>query len=91
MTAQQGSGPGAAAGASPARQSVLRVAGSVDVTVQTPNELIVLEKGDIESRQHSPLSMMPEGQLDPLTMDQVRDLIGYLASPVQVPLPAGKK
>jgi putative membrane-bound dehydrogenase-like protein len=56
------------------------------VTVQTQNELIVLPKEDIDSRTQSPLSIMPEGQLDPLTMDQVRDLVGYLASPVQVPL-----
>ena len=32
---------------------------------------------------------MPEGQLDALTKEQVRDLIGYLASKTQVPLPAG--
>ena len=61
------------------------------LTVQTPNEQIILPKGDVESRQHSPLSIMPEGQLDTLRMDEVRDLIGYLASPVQVPLAAGQK
>jgi hypothetical protein len=33
--------------------------------------------------------MMPEGQLDPLTMDEVRDLVAYLASPVQVQLVSG--
>ncbi len=61
------------------------------VTVQTPNEVIVLPKADIESRQHSPQSIMPEGQLDELRMDDVRDLIGYLASPGQVPLAAQTK
>ena len=28
--------------------------------------------------------MMPEGLLDRLTSDEVRDLVGYLASPTQV-------
>ena len=58
------------------------------VTVQTQNELIVLPRGDIESRKQSPLSMMPDGQLDSMTLTQVRDLIAYLASPMQVPLAA---
>ena len=61
------------------------------VTVQTQNELIVLPREDVENRKLSPLSIMPEGQLDPLSMSEVRDLVAYLASPVQVPLPAGKK
>jgi hypothetical protein len=30
---------------------------------------------------------MPEGQLDALTREQVRDLFAYLASKRQVPLP----
>jgi putative heme-binding domain-containing protein len=60
-------------------------------TVQTQNELIVLPKEDIESRKQSPLSIMPEGQLDPLTMNEVRDLVAYLASPVQVALAPGKR
>jgi putative heme-binding domain-containing protein len=58
------------------------------VTVQTQNELLVLPKEDLESRTPSPLSMMPEGILTPLRPEEVRDLIGYLASPVQVPLAA---
>jgi hypothetical protein len=29
---------------------------------------------------------MPEGQLDRLTKEEVRDLIAYLMSPTQVPL-----
>jgi hypothetical protein len=31
--------------------------------------------------------MMPEGQLKELKPDEVRDLVAYLASPVQIPLP----
>jgi len=33
---------------------------------------------------------MPEGQLDVLPAKEVRDLIAYLMSPQQVPLPVGK-
>jgi mono/diheme cytochrome c family protein len=30
---------------------------------------------------------MPEGQLDTLSREQIRDLVAYLMGPVQVPLP----
>ncbi len=33
---------------------------------------------------------MPEGLLDALTPDEVRDLFAYLMHPAQVPLPKGK-
>jgi putative heme-binding domain-containing protein len=57
------------------------------VTVQTENERLVVSKEDIDEIEASPISMMPEGQLDKMTSQQVRDLIAYLGSPVQVPLP----
>jgi putative membrane-bound dehydrogenase-like protein len=57
------------------------------VTLQTQNELVRIPKTDIEDRQRSPLSMMPEGQLAPMSDADVRDLIAYLAGPTQVPLP----
>jgi putative heme-binding domain-containing protein len=49
------------------------------VTLQTQNEVITLPKADIEDRQRSTLSMMPEGLLAPLSDVEVRDLIAYLA------------
>ena len=55
----------------------------------TPNEVVVVPQDEIDERQKSSVSMMPEGLLDKLSKDEVRDLIGYLGSPVQVPLPAG--
>jgi putative membrane-bound dehydrogenase-like protein len=61
------------------------------LVVQTQNELLVVPTSDIDSRRPSLQSMMPDGQLDPLSMEEVRDLIAYLASPVQVPLPPTKK
>lgn len=59
------------------------------VTVVTPNEVLVIPRGEIESLQQSALSMMPEGILQALTDQEVRDLIYYLSRPGQVPLPAG--
>jgi hypothetical protein len=40
----------------------------------------------VESVTDSPLSIMPEGQLDTLSREQVRDLFAYLMGKVQVPL-----
>ncbi len=61
------------------------------VVIQTANEKLVVEKDEIASRTLSDTSMMPEGQLDPMTDEQIRDLIAYLASPVQVNLPDSHK
>jgi putative heme-binding domain-containing protein len=61
------------------------------VTLQTQNEVVVVPKSDIESRAATKLSMMPEGLFEQLRPEEVRDLIAYLASPGQVPLPADKK
>ncbi len=57
------------------------------ITVQTANERLVVPLKEIEQRTLSQVSMMPEGVLQTLTNDQVRDLIGYLSSPVQVNMP----
>ncbi len=51
------------------------------VTVQTPLELVVLSIDEIELEKPSDTSLMPEGQLQPMKPEQVRDLIGYLMSP----------
>jgi putative membrane-bound dehydrogenase-like protein len=57
------------------------------LTFQTQNEKVTVPKREIQSRTPSSVSMMPEGMLDKLTNDEVRDLIAYLGSPEQVPLP----
>ena len=57
------------------------------VAVQTANELVVIPKTEIESRRATTDSMMPEGLLNGLGKDDVRDLVGYLAGASQVPLP----
>ncbi len=67
-----------------------RTAGGV-VQVQTANEKLVLDEDDIEETTLSPSSMMPDGLLEKITTDEFRDLVKYLASPVQVDLPPGAK
>ncbi len=57
------------------------------VTIQTATERLVLSPDDVEDVKNSPLSIMPEGQLDTLTKEQVRDLIGYVAATKQTSLP----
>jgi putative heme-binding domain-containing protein len=57
------------------------------VTLQTPTEKITIDLADVETRALSPLSLMPENQLDQLAPQAARDLVAYLRSPGQVPLP----
>jgi putative heme-binding domain-containing protein len=61
------------------------------ITVRQPAPAgdVVIPKNEIEKRRTSPISMMPEGLLDQMKPEEVRDLIGYLASPQQVALPPG--
>jgi putative heme-binding domain-containing protein len=59
------------------------------ITFQTANELLTLSPEDIESRRQTELSMMPEGLLEPLQDQEIRDLIYYLTRGGQVPLPPG--
>lgn len=54
------------------------------LSVRTLNDTVVVAKEDIEDRQLSELSLMPEGQLDEMSSEEVRNLIAYLASPTQV-------
>ncbi len=55
--------------------------------VQTATERIVLAAEDVETVKESLLSIMPDGQLDALTREQVRDLLAYLGGKTQVSLP----
>ncbi len=57
------------------------------VTVQTATVREVIPVGDIEKRTPSATSLMPDGLLQPLTPQQVRDLFAYLMAPTQVELP----
>ena len=58
------------------------------LTLQTQNELLVLDRGEIEGLKPTTASLMPEGQLESLAEAEVRDLIAYLMHRTQVPLPS---
>jgi putative membrane-bound dehydrogenase-like protein len=57
------------------------------ITLQTPTELVTIPKGEIEVRKLTDVSLMPEGQLKTLKPEEVRDLVAYLQTSAQVPLP----
>ncbi|MEX0715832.1 MAG: c-type cytochrome, partial [Planctomycetaceae bacterium] len=57
------------------------------IVLHTVNEPLVVPKKDVEERVLANVSIMPDGQLDQLKPDAVRDLIAYLATPWQVPRP----
>jgi putative heme-binding domain-containing protein len=65
---------------------LLRQESDSALTIQTINDKVVVPKSEIEERSLSSVSMMPERQLDPMTKEEVRDLIAYLGSPSQVVL-----
>jgi putative heme-binding domain-containing protein len=56
------------------------------LVVQTATEKVIVSAEDVESVKDSALSLMPDGQLDTLSREQVRDLIAYLMGKTQVPL-----
>ncbi len=58
------------------------------VTLQAENEVVTVARADLQALKPSKVSLMPEGQLDAFTPEQVRDLIAYLQAPAQVPLQA---
>jgi len=55
--------------------------------LRTLTESITIELTELSSLEESKLSIMPEGLLDGLTPSQILDLVGYLQSPSQIPLP----
>ena len=56
------------------------------VTLQSENEIVTVARADLQSLKPSKVSLMPEGQLDTLAPEQIRDLIAYLQAPDQVPM-----
>jgi putative heme-binding domain-containing protein len=57
------------------------------LTLVTPTDRHVIATEDIDDVTITQQSPMPEGMLDQMSPDAIRDLIGYLMQPVQVPLP----
>jgi putative membrane-bound dehydrogenase-like protein len=56
------------------------------LTVVTANETLTVPRDEVESRQPSATSMMPDDLLKPLTPAEVRGLVAYLQGAAQVPL-----
>ena len=61
------------------------------ITVITANETLIIPRNELKSMSQTELSMMPEGLLEAIGEDEVRDLLAYLRSPGQVPLPVEQK
>ena len=57
------------------------------LTLQTATESVTLDRAEIESLKQSKTSLMPDGLLQNQSSEQIRDLIGYLMSSEQVPMP----
>ena len=57
------------------------------VTLQTAKDRLTISRSEIDEIVPSSLSLMPDGLLQPLSAEQIRDLVAYLMSPTQVPLP----
>ena len=58
------------------------------ITLATANETVVVPTSDVEERQLTEQSLMPEDQWEPLSDHEIRSLVAYLAGPSQVPLRA---
>jgi len=57
------------------------------ITLQTPTEKLTVERSEINSMRKTSVSLMPEGLLQGMKEDQICNLIAYLMTPKQVPLP----
>ena len=55
------------------------------IVLRTENERLVLGRDEIDAMRPDANSMMPQGQLDTLTEDEVANLVAYLQTGAQVP------
>jgi putative membrane-bound dehydrogenase-like protein len=60
------------------------------LTLKTATDALTVELGEIESTRESSSSLMPDGLLEALSLDQSRDLIAYLMDKNQAQLPSKK-
>ncbi len=66
---------------------LLREETDVAIVLEDAEKRVTLPRSDIESLAPTAQSLMPEGLLQQLSATQIADLIAYLQSPGQVPLP----
>ena len=67
---------------------IVRAENAQTLSLQTANDLVLIPKAEIEVRKQSPVSLMPDGMLQKMSPDEVRDLVKYLAADEQAALPA---
>jgi putative heme-binding domain-containing protein len=67
---------------------IIRSRDARSLTLQTPNERVVVPLAEVEAEKTSSESMMPEGLFEKLSPSELRDLIAYLAAKSQPPLPS---
>jgi putative membrane-bound dehydrogenase-like protein len=65
---------------------IVRAETSAALTVVTANETLTVPANDVEEREPSPASMMPDDLIKPLRAEEVRALIAYLRHPAQTPI-----
>jgi len=70
---------------------IIRSQDTSALTIQTANETLVVPRADVEEVATTRDSMMPEGLIDKLSSQELRDLYAYLASARQVPTPREEK
>ena len=68
---------------------IIRSQNEQPITLQTQPEQVTFSPDPIDEIENATASLMPDGQLDPLQPDEIRDLVGYLMHRTQVTLPAG--
>ncbi len=61
------------------------------ITIQTSDALVTIPLGEIEDRNQSNKSMMPDDQLKQFSPHQVRSLIAYLRGNEQIPMLASQQ
>lgn len=60
------------------------------IAIKTASETLTLERNDIATITDSTASMMPDGLIDALPDEHLRNLFAYLMTSAQVPLPTAK-
>ncbi|MDE2715028.1 MAG: c-type cytochrome [Verrucomicrobiota bacterium] len=66
---------------------VIRRSEGPSVTIATPAEVVTVAKRDVAAIDPQNFSMMPEGLVLALKVDELRDLVAYLRGSRQLPLP----
>ena len=66
---------------------IIRRSEGPSVTIATPAEVVTVAKRDVATIDPQNFSMMPEGLVLALKVDELRDLVAYLRGSRQLPLP----